>query len=368
MVEHQANYSLDDEEEEELSQPTLLLATDYVSLQQQLLSPGLYSAVFSTPRISLPTTRVSESNEDNYFLKERLLGDVLIGSVVTAIVSPALTVIDKAMVQKSAGNASLMGSALTSMSSMLRNPVAYLKSPTFLYMWLTYAATYSAANSIKTLTEYQHCNAKTSQLQTRPPNSTNTASKANSSTDKRATSERAIFFGTTFANTSACLVKDRAYAQLFGNAAATRVPKISYAAWVLRDFTVIGSSFVLPEYVAPLVQDSFSLSETSARQFSQVLTPMAAQVVASPLHFLGLDCFNRDLSHLSIRSRVLSRSHFLASTFRQAAMARMIRILPGYGVAGVWNTQLRNQWREYIVQRNVATQLAPIASRQPALI
>ena len=320
--------------------------------REQFLPSAAYFAVFAPPPpVSLSTSNVLRPDDH---LAERLAGDVVIGAGVTALVSPFLTVIDKALVQKSAGTATVVSSMLGSVSSMLRDPVAYAKSPTFLWMWATYAATYTVANSIKTITEHREHVASMHPGRRTGASATPSTTTSSSSKNGSAMSQGAIFLGTTMANTTACLAKDRAYAKLFGNPAATKVPKISYAAWLLRDFSVIGSSFILPAYVAPVVKDAFNVSDSTARHVAQVGTPMAAQLVAGPLHFLGLDCFNRDLSSVKgLTNRVLDRSRFLTKTFKDVALARMIRVLPGYGVAGVLNTHLRGQWRARLMQKEV---------------
>jgi len=366
----------------------LLLVQEHQYARPSLLSSSSASASSSPahfvmfkpppPRVTLRKSKVllrSNNNSRHRNLAERLVGDVVIGCGVTAVVSPFLTVIDKALVQKSAGTHSVVGSMLDSTTSMLRRPVSYFKSPTFLWMWATYAATYSVANSIKTLTEHHHQTQTQSQLLARktapttasPSTNGNIAVAATSPSAKsnvNALSAGAIFLGTTIANTTACLAKDRAYAKMFGNPAATTVPKISYAAWLLRDFSVIGSSFILPDYVAPTVQETFSLNENAARHVAQVGTPMAAQLVAGPLHFAGLDCYNRDLSSMKrLSSRVLDRSRFLARTFKSVALARMVRVLPGYGVAGVWNAQLRTRWQSHLKQKEVRKILTRAAGR-----
>jgi len=177
----------------------------------------------SLPEISTLPNVVFPSN-----LGEKLLGDVLVAASVTAAVAPFLTIVDKALVQRSAGSHTIFSSAVQSIGGMLRNPVAYFRSPTYLRMWATYAATYSAANSLRTLTEHQEYTA------TRKGASNQTATGT-------------LFVGTTAVNSGASLVKDQAYARLFGIATTGAVvPRISYGLWMARDFTVIGSSFVLP--------------------------------------------------------------------------------------------------------------------------
>lgn len=326
--------------------PTSITACDGPKLiyREQYLSTAPLFDVFHAPSVTISRSNVFHGNDH---IVERLAGDVAIGAGVTFFVSPFITVIDKALVQKSAGSHTVLGSMMGSVTSMIRNPVGYLKSPTFLWMWCTYSCTYVVANSIKTIAEHQEYVA-TRRAAARGGRTTSSKSS------NGAFAAGATFLGTTMANSTACLAKDRAYAKLFGNPAATKVPKISYAAWLLRDFSVIGSSFILPDYVAPIVKDTFNLSDSAARHVAQVGTPMAAQLVAGPLHFLGLDCFNRDLSHIkSLTTRVVDRTHFLSRTFKDVALARMIRVLPGYGVAGVWNAHLRNQWRGYLKQKEV---------------
>lgn len=231
---------------------------------------------------------------------------------------------------------------------MLRHPIAYLKSPTYLWMWATYAATFTAANSLRTLTEHheqQHRLAKT-----RSETSTTTTTPTNAATT--------LFVGTTVVNSTVSLIKDCAYAKMFGNTTTTTVPRVSYGLWITRDFTVIGSSFILPSHVAKLLRDQTGMQQENAVKVAQLGTPVAAQLIAGPLHFLGLDCFNRNLNHMSAASRILERGRFLANGFAEVVTARMVRIIPGYGIAGVLNTQLRDDWRGFLLERQRARHTA----------
>jgi hypothetical protein len=293
-------------------------------------------------------------------LREKLLGDVIIAFSVTGMIAPFLTVVDKALVQRSVGSHTIWSSGRESVIAMVQKPVAYFKSPTFLWMWATYALTYSAANSLRTWTEHQEYVAASRQRKNLVVESTASTNTTTGGTqNKPSTSTTAtLFVGVTMVNTSASLVKDRAYARMFGNAAAASVPPISYALWITRDFTVIGSSFILPGTVAAMLQESTSLKEKEALKIAQVATPMVAQLVAGPLHFVGLDCYNRNLDHMPFKLQVAERMKFLAGSFREVVAARMVRILPGYGVAGVWNTSLRGQWRDLLIRRQIQTMVA----------
>jgi hypothetical protein len=303
-------------------------------------------------------------------LLEKLLGDVLVATAVTAAVAPFLTVIDKALVQYSVGSHSLKESAVESVTAMVRHPVQYFKSPSFLWMWATYASTYTAANVLRTITEHQEHLGTTSASRTTASIHKNQNKKSQSPSPAPslspapavfATSAMTIFLGTTAVNTTASLLKDRAYAKLFGNPAQLKmsVPAASYAFWMLRDFTTIGSSFILPTHVAGLLQQNSSISAGDAQQVAQLVTPVAAQLVAGPLHYVGLDCYNRPLSASSaggfrtMASQLSERARFLYRGVGSVTGGRMARMLPAYGIGGVWNTKLRSHWREALIQRQV---------------
>jgi len=271
-------------------------------------------------------------------LRSKLVGDVMIGSAVTFCVAPFLTVVDKAIVQSVAGSHTLMQSGRESLYGILRNPSNYFKSPTFLLMWGVYAATYSTANSLKTLSEHH-------EYKTRTSNRTDTISGV----DK---GKVGVFIGTTAVNSSSALLKDRAYAKMFGtNYANAVMPRMTYAFWVARDFSVIGSSFILPDLVSMHVANALDIDEKAAKSMSQLVLPVATQLIAGPLHYVGLDLYNRDLSTKSWPESIMDRSRSLYRGIAPVVVARVARIAPGYGIGGVLNTNLRDSWRDYLVTR-----------------
>ena len=221
-------------------------------------------------------------------LSEKLVGDIAIATAVTGAVAPFLSIIDRSIVERSNG-VSVLQSATNSITNLVRNPVAYAKSPAFLWMWATYAVTYATANSLKTISE-DHA-------------------KRKGATTLSSSTKSAVFVGTTAANSTASIMKDTAYARMFGDAASVpkSVPRITYSLWMARDLTVIGSSFILPELVAPYLRDS--LGEARSLQVAQIVTPVAAQTIAGPLHYGALDFYNRQLSHLPMSQRVLERAY-----------------------------------------------------------
>ena len=282
-------------------------------------------------------------------LASKLLGDVFIAGAVTGTVAPALAVIDKALVQRANGSHTLLQSALSTTQYMIRHPIQYMKSPTLLWLWGTYACTYAAANSLRTLSDHH----ETTRLELETRAKTSTTANSSSFPSTASSGAAALFLGTTAVNMSTSIMKDRAYARMLGNhlqqAAATvttpRVPLVSYAMWMSRDLTVVGSSFLLPSIVAPWIQEQTNLSREQALTVAQVASPVSAQLIAGPLHFVGLDWYNRPQSSVSLAERM----RFLRSGLVEVVGARMLRFLPGYGLAGVWNRGFRKAWHERVV-------------------
>jgi hypothetical protein len=309
-----------------------------------ILSPHITSLMMERheiPNISIPKfdrAYFRKRLEVSSSLGSKLLGDVAIGCAVTFSVVPFLTVVDTAIVRKAAGTHTLLSSASDSLKMMIRSPITYLKSPVFLFLWAVYAATYSTANSLKTIVEHrEYYNAKEISI------SSNT-------NQNRMT----VFVGTSLVNTGASLLKDRAYAKLFGTVgAAASVPFISLGLWATRDFMVIGSSFVLPDILSKHLQDEFQMHKGDAQKFSQMTLPILTQFIVGPIQLLGLDFYNRPMTNVSFRDAVVSRTRYLIEGFSSVVTARIIRIAPGYGIGGVLNTNARDAWRDYLIQREI---------------
>lgn len=272
-------------------------------------------------------------------LKEKVFGDIVIGAGVTFCVAPILSIIDKAVTQSAAGSHTLARSVLESTQGMLANPIRTVKSPAFLLVWGVYAGTYGTANCLKTLVEH-----KTYKNEVRNSDNTSTA----------ALGKIGIFLGTTLVNSGSAMLKDKAYAQLYGsNPAKSIIPRWTYAMWITRDFSVVGSSFILPDIVYPKLVDAYGFDEKTARNFCQIALPVVSQLVASPLHYVGLDLYNRNLGSMSWSESIVDRCKSLYRGVLPVTIARIARIAPGYGFAGVFNTKLRDDWRDYLLEREV---------------
>merc|ERR1712166_1335461 len=133
--------------------------------------------------------------------KVPLSTDIAIGLTAAVIASgsvvPIILTIDKAVVMNAAGTCSLMEALTTGVKDLVKHPGAMIRSVPLWLVWGVYGATYATANMIDLYVERKDI------------------SPGNASMGK--------LVGTTSVNMSASLVKDIAFAKLFGAKSAGKV-------------------------------------------------------------------------------------------------------------------------------------------------
>lgn len=109
----------------------------------------------------------------------------------------------------------------------------------------------------------------------------------------------------------------------------------SIGLFFIRDAATIYASFTLPKPMSKKLAENTGLSPSVAYAVTQIVLPVGLQFFSTPIHLLGLDCFNNPQSTLAARWAFLKREYL------KSALARCGRILPAFGIAGVGNTKLR---------------------------
>jgi len=272
-----------------------------------------------------------------------------------------MSTIDKAIVQKAAGTHSMTQSCVESVRNMVRHPISFVRSPTFLMMWGVYASTYCTANCLKTLYEHYQTNQPITTTTTTTISAKNNQHKTNESIQQNnynqninnplLSAKMGIFLGTTTVNSLTTLLKDKYYAIHFGTSSTRSVPFKTFGLWALRDCMVIGSSFILPEIVSASLEEHTDMEGKTALQVSQFVCPVATQLVAGPIQLLGLDMYNRPFTNMSIQKAIHKRLQFQYTNFCSIVTARVSRIAPAYGIGGIYNTHFRDMWRERLLDR-----------------
>jgi hypothetical protein len=259
------------------------------------------------------------------------------GAVAAAAVAPFLTSVDRAVVSAAAGRApggSLFRALAANAAEFVTRPAAAFGSRAVWLVAGVYAATYAAANLSDVAAERS----------------------ARATASQKAAGK---FVATTGANMAGSVLKDAAFARMYGAVAtaaaaaaasssaspAAVVPAASYALFAARDCLTVGGAFFVPAALRDALVNArvFEPSDaSSAAAVAQLVSPPLMQVVCTPMHLLALDLVNRPDATMRLAARLAS----LGNAMPSALLARSLRMLPAYGVGGLLNAALCARGRE----------------------
>ncbi|KAL2841216.1 hypothetical protein BJX68DRAFT_278721 [Aspergillus pseudodeflectus] len=266
---------------------------------------------------------LTEHQSSNDVLR-RLTGDICAATASATLVSPAVTTIDRAIVEQASLNQSLLRGLRNHTLAALKYPGRFVFSAPFRIIWTLYTATYTVANGTDTVGHAL----------------------------KVPATGMMTFVTTTLVNVPTAVWKDVRFAQIYGTSKAKvceaaqkplaqsrNLMRGSTAIFLLRDCVTIFGCFTLAPRLADAIPESNSLaSHPNARTIvTQLTVPMLTQLVATPLHLLGLDLYMRQYS-MPLADRLVQSQRYLAST----TIVRCIRILPAFGFGGLANLELRS--------------------------
>lgn len=227
-----------------------------------------------------------------------------LGAAFTA--APIIMAIDKAVVQNTSGTQTIFASLKETTSFLIKNPLKFIASREFRWIFLVYGATYMAANSIDSLCKINQTSDVLPKL-----------------------------VGVTAVNMTASVLKDRAFAYYYGKKVSNKVGRISMMLWLLRDILTMAGAFVLPSRLASIMQKA-GVEENSARKITQFALPVSFQVMLTPLHLMGYDFFNHK------DRKMTERVGHLKSVYFGSVGIRMVRMGAAYGIGGNNNYKFRN--------------------------
>jgi hypothetical protein len=217
-----------------------------------------------------------------------------------------------AVTEKAAdGSKSLFRGALNNVKYFATSPLQFVKQPTFLAVCAVYSGTYVVANCIQSWCEDNDKDPFWPKLG-----------------------------GTTAANMTLGILKDRYFAQVFSGKPPTKFPLPSWGLFVLRDTFTIGSGFTFPPLVSKILYDAkICSSESQAAKVAQIGTPVAMQILLTPIHLLALDFYNNKVATSQ------ARFNQVVSIYPESTAIRFCRVLCAYGIAGIANIGLRKELR-----------------------
>jgi len=250
-------------------------------------------------------------------LPVRMLMEASAAIISALTVAPAISIVDKAIVSNASGLEPLVPCLINGIKTFFTKPLYFVKQPSFLFIWGVYSGTYIVANNIEALCE------RNAHDPFYPK-----------------------FIGSSMANVTLSVLKDKAFARMFGTGAPKPMPMTSMSLFAVRDSMTILASFSLPSLVSQhMLQDRIGMARKEADVAAQLLTPVSMQVLSTPLHLLGLDLYNRPDATAG------QRQTFIRSEYFKTAAARMARILPAFGVGGVVNKKIRMVGQEYLNEK-----------------
>lgn len=283
-------------------------------------------------------------------LSELMVADTLVAAGSATLITPAVMIFDRLVVEKSFYNQPLFPAFRRHLWFSLTQPATFLTSRPSLLVWGLYTATFATANISETLfsTVYPKI-------------------------------DHAIAVMTTFAstfvvNSSVGIWKDVKFAQLFGHPrpasstppttqpqpdakpppppktvrsiGRTRIPLATYSAFLLRDGLTIFGSFSLPAMVSATIPDSIASQEYLKILIAQLAIPASIQLISTPIHLFGLDVYNRP-QVMPTKDRVAR----ISRDWIGASLLRMCRIIPAFGIGGFVNTEGRLYLHDQLDER-----------------
>ncbi|KAJ5877178.1 hypothetical protein N7455_000643 [Penicillium solitum] len=288
-------------------------------------------------------------------MAELLAADVVVAAGSATLITPAVMIFDRLVVEKSFYNQPLFPAFRRHLWFSLTQPATFLTSRPSLLVWSLYTATFATANASETI-----------------------LSKWYPKID-HAIAGMTTFASTFIVNSSVGIWKDVKFAQLFGHSntsvpaannttppsptptptststsasastsnttsapktarsiGRTRIPVATYSAFLVRDALTIFGSFSLPAMVSASIPDSIASQEYLKILIAQLAIPASIQLISTPIHLLGLDLYNRP--------QVMPTKERISRVSRDwigASLLRMCRIIPAFGIGGFVNTEGR---------------------------
>lgn len=252
-----------------------------------------------------------EYRHDKSPLLVRLGVEAAAATMCALSVAPAISIVDKAIVSNASGLEPLVPCLINGVKILVTNPIYFCKQPSFLFIVGVYSGTYIVGNSIEAICE-------------------------RSQTD----SFYPKFIGSSAANVTLSVLKDKAFAQMFGKGDPKPMPIRSMGLFATRDSMTILASFSLPPILGQRLSSSFGIERAKADNIAQLFTPVTIQIFSTPLHLHGLDLYNRDIATQQERLAFIGREYI------STTLARMARIFPAFGIGGVVNKYIRKLGRE----------------------
>jgi hypothetical protein len=263
-----------------------------------------------------------------------------LGCAFTAsfLVSPLVSIIDKAIVQEIAGVGQLMKTMGTASKEMILQPRVFFNGLSFRLTFIVYFGTYAVAN----LSEAALDNYKIREEKTRKTWKVSMASAA---------------------NVGLLAWRDSVFARAFsGGKPPAKTPMRTIGLFAVRDTATMFATF----YAAPKAANYLIREHDVNKELAEISTslsiPVVSQFITAPIHIHAIDYFNRPDSSTAERIGQIKKE------MGKVCFARGLRILPAFGIGSYSNNKfreltIRQPNEELLLTRRITRKLTQLNDR-----
>ena len=236
-----------------------------------------------------------------------------IGCAFTAslLVSPLVSIIDKAMVEEITGIRSLMNSMKSASLEMCTKPKQFLGGLSFRLTFLVYFGTYAVANLSEAALDYK----QERKEKTRKMYKVSCASAA---------------------NVGLLAWRDSVFAREFsGGVTPTTTPVRTIALFAVRDSATMAATFYVAPKVSKHLVEDYGWNKNKADVTAALSIPALSQFLTAPVHIHALDYYARPNASVAEQMAQIKNEMF------KVCFARGLRVLPAFGIGSFSNNKFR---------------------------
>lgn len=270
----------------------------------------------------------------------RVPKEIACSFAASAVVSPLVAILDKAMVRPITGIGALLSSVGEASKEMVGKPKTFFGGLPFRLTFLVYFGTYAAANVSEAVLDYS-----------------NEREEENRKKVKVAAASAA--------NISLLQWRDSVFAREYSGAASStrKVPLRTMSLFGIRDsFTMAATFYGAPKAAAYLIKEH-DMDHGVAELSTALVIPVIAQFVTAPLHIHAMHFYNCPLSSFSESMAQIK------AEYSKVAFGRGLRILPAFGLGSFCNNKFREltirQPNEDLLLTRKVTKLIARVTRPP---
>lgn len=234
--------------------------------------------------------------------------------MASALVSPIVSMMDKAMVQPITGVGPFLGRMKDAGKVMVLNPGKFFGGLSFRLTSFVYFGTFAVANLSEAVLDFYNVKDDGKRKQVK----VSAASAANISL--------LAWRDSVFA---------REYSGIAGAVRPKKTPMRTVSMFALRDFFTMAATF----YGAPLASNylikEHDWNHDAAELSMALAVPVVSQLATAPIHIHAMDYYNRSLVSTSERFAQIK------AEYSKVAFARSLRILPAFGLGSYANNKFR---------------------------